>query len=113
MPGSRRPARFIIILSITRSHAIVSTICWDEHYMPKLKAAGLMIKDLREWSGKLTFTDVGALVYYLKATPWVVPGFSVETHWKYLMSLQRRLEDGEGLVFTTRRYLIQAQKISS
>jgi SAM-dependent methyltransferase len=81
-----------------------------EYYVPRLKAAGLTIKDLREWSGKMSFTDVGALVYYLKSIPWVVLGFTVETHFKFLLSLQRQLENGQTLTFTVKRYLIEAHK---
>lgn len=81
-----------------------------ELYMPLLKAAGLTITDLQEWSGKLTFMDVGAIVYYLKAVPWLVPGFSVEAHSKHLLALQSRLEGGESLSFSARKYLIEAHK---
>ena len=81
-----------------------------ERYLPQLKAAGLTIVDTQEWSGQLSFTDVGAIVYYLKAIPWLVSGFSVETHLEYLLLLQHRLEDGEGLDFTARMYLIEACK---
>ena len=81
-----------------------------EKYVPQLKAAGLTIADTREWSGKLSFTDVGAIVYYLKAVPWLVPGFSVGTHLEQLLALQRRLESGEGLTFVARKYLIEAHK---
>ena len=79
-------------------------------YVPQLKAMGLMITNLQEWSGWLSFTDVGAIVYYLKAVPWLVPGFSVETHSKQLLTLQRRLESGDGLAFVARKYMIEAQK---
>jgi hypothetical protein len=58
----------------------------------------------------MSFIDVGALVYYLKAAPWVVDGFSVETHSKDLLSLQQRLEKGGTLTFGVRRYLIEAQR---
>ena len=81
-----------------------------DKYLPQLKAAGLIIVNTQEWSGRLSFTDVGAIVYYLKAVPWLVPGFSVETHSKHLLGLQRRLENGEGLDFTARKYLIEAPK---
>jgi SAM-dependent methyltransferase len=81
-----------------------------DKYVPRLQASGLKIVDLREWSGKLAFTDVGAIVYYLKAVPWLVQGFSVETHLKQLLRLQDRLDAGEGLVFIARKYLIEAQK---
>ena len=62
-----------------------------EKYIPRLKAAGLTIVDVREWSGELAFTDVGAIVYYLKAVPWLVEGFRVESHARYLLALQERL----------------------
>lgn len=81
-----------------------------EKYVPQLEAAGLTITDTREWSGHLSFTDVGAIVYYLKAIPWLVPGFSVKTHSKYLCILQRRLESGQELAFSARKYLIEAHK---
>ena len=81
-----------------------------EFYVPQLEAAGLTIRDLREWSGKMTFSDVRALVYYLTAIPWTVQGFSVDTHGEYLICLQQRVENGEELSFVARRYLIEAIK---
>jgi SAM-dependent methyltransferase len=81
-----------------------------EKYVPRLKVGGLTIVNAQEWSGRLCFTDVGAIVYYLKAVPWLVPGFSVETHKEHLLALQRRLESGEGLAFVARKYLIEARK---
>ena len=81
-----------------------------EKYLSQLRSAGLTIVDCREWSGPLAFKDVGAIVYYLKAVPWLVDGFSVDTHLKYLEKLQDKLDAGEELVFTNRRYLIEAHK---
>jgi hypothetical protein len=81
-----------------------------EKYLPGLQEAGLEIVNVQNWSGALTFTDVGAIVYYLKAVPWLVPGFSVESHWKYLLNLQNQLEGKESLTFTARKYLIEARK---
>ena len=79
-------------------------------YVPQLKAAGLIIVNTQEWSGRISFTDVGAIVYYLKAVPWLVPGFSVETHLQNLLTLQRRLESGLDLTFSARKYLLEANK---
>ncbi len=94
--------------------AFDATPKWPEStpakYLPRLKAASLTVTDTREWSGRLAFTDVGAIVYYLKAVPWLVSGFSVETHARYLLALQNRLENGESLSFTARKYLIEAHK---
>jgi SAM-dependent methyltransferase len=79
-------------------------------YVPQLKTAGLTTTDIREWSGHISFTDVGAIVYYLKAVPWLVPGFSVEAYLQHLLSLQSRLENGESLTFSARKYLLEAHK---
>ena len=81
-----------------------------DKYVPPLKAAGLTMVNTQEWSGTLAFTDVGAIVYYLKAVPWLVPGFSVETHLICLLKLQNWLENGEALAFVARKYLIEARK---
>ena len=81
-----------------------------DFYEPELNAAGMAIKDIREWSGHIRFCDVGAVVYYLCATPWLVPGFSVDSHLESLMALQTKLDAGELLNFETRRYLIEASK---
>jgi SAM-dependent methyltransferase len=79
-------------------------------YVPLLEAAGLTIETLEEWEGRLVFADVGAIVYYLKATPWEVPGFTVKTHLPHLLALQERLEAGEELSFFAAKYLIEARK---
>ena len=79
-------------------------------YLPRLQGAGLEIVNHQDWSGELTFTDVGAIVYYLKAIPWLVPGFSVESHLKYLLNLQNQLENKGSLTFTARKYIIEARK---
>ena len=79
-------------------------------YVPRLEAAGLLVSTVNEWQGRLRFTDVGAIVYYLRAIPWEVPGFTVETHQDNLFALQSRLESGDELVFEARLYLIEAHK---
>jgi SAM-dependent methyltransferase len=79
-----------------------------DKYIPRLQAAGLRIVNVQEWTGKFAFCDVGAIVYYLKAVPWLVPGFSVATHVSHLLRLQARLDADQELAFTTRAYLIEA-----
>jgi SAM-dependent methyltransferase len=83
-----------------------------EHYVPRLEAAGLDVEKAEEWQGQLIFHDVGAVVYCLKAVPWLVPGFSVETHTYNLMRLHGRLQGKGELVFEARKYLIEAGKVS-
>lgn len=83
-----------------------------ERYVPLLEAAGLEILDAQNWTGELTFTDVGAVVYYLRAVPWLVPGFSVESHSPQLHQLQSRVDRGDALTFEAPKYLIHARKRS-
>jgi len=44
-----------------------------EDAITRLAAAGLELLQGMDWRGKTIFKDVGAVVYYLKATPWLVP----------------------------------------
>jgi len=79
-------------------------------YKNQIKSASFSIKKANEWRGKMIFRDVGAIVYYLKAIPWAVPGFSVRKHLKSLQTLEKRLDKGGKLEFTMRRFFILAQK---
>ena len=73
----------------------------------------LIVEQAADNTGAMTFTDVGALVYYLKAIPWIVPGFTVDTHLSYLLACQEKLDRGEKLQFETRQYLLKARKPKS
>ena len=76
----------------------------------ELTQAGLMIQDTKQWQGKMEFTDLGALAYYLKAVPWVINDFSVERFADKLLDLQKRLDSGHKLEFTRASFLIRAHK---
>lgn len=78
--------------------------------VPLLEAAGFEIIESEDWTGKITYTDVGAIVYYFKTVPWMIEGFSVDTHLDYLIALQKRLETEGSLQFETKKYMIEAQK---
>jgi len=65
----------------------------------QITGAGLTIERAAEWTGAITYTDLGALVYFLKAVPWVVPDFSVARSLPHLQQLQRQLERDGTLVF--------------
>lgn len=75
-----------------------------------LRAVGLDVVDVRDAEGSLTFMDVGAIVYYLRAVPWLVPGFSIDRGASTLFALQHRLEATGALVFSARTYLVQARQ---
>lgn len=75
-----------------------------------LNDAGFHVKEAKEWTGKSIFQDVGALVYLLKATPWLVDGFSVEKHLSILEKLHKRVEKNGKLIFTAKKFFILAKK---
>lgn len=79
--------------------------------LDRIITAGLIVDVAREWNGKTVFKDVGAIVYYLKAIPWIVPGFSVETHCKYLLKLQDRIDREGELAFTRKLLFVKAKKV--
>ena len=81
-----------------------------EKYLNELKKAGFKIIIAKKHKGKLRFKDVGAIVYYLRAIPWIVEGFSVNTHLPYLENLQNKLIKNKKLEFDTARFLILAKK---
>lgn len=75
-----------------------------------LTANGLRLVRGEAWTGRQAFLDVGALVYFLKAIPWIVPGFSLDTHAAALEALQDRTDASAPLSFTIERFLIEAEK---
>lgn len=78
------------------------------NFRQELENAGLQIQEALEWEGKATFTDVGALVYYLRAVPWEIPAdFSVQRYKHILLDLHSR----ETLTFSVRRFYLQATKM--
>ena len=69
---------------------------------------GFEIIHSEPWQGNVTFLDVGTVIYFMKAIPWVVPGFQVEDHMPALQSLHDRLNAQGRLDFTYTRFLIEA-----
>lgn len=80
-----------------------------DYFGRKLEEAGLTITGRQEWQGILRFADVGAIIYYLRAVPWLVPDFSIATHSHALLALQEQLDIGRALTFTTRLYTLEAR----
>jgi SAM-dependent methyltransferase len=78
--------------------------------LEKIRETNLVVEIAQEWTGKLIFKDVGAIVYYLKAVPWIVENFSVERNLDHLMALQQRLEKEGELVFCQRMMVVKTNK---
>lgn len=81
-----------------------------EDSVTRLAAAGLELLRGEDWHGKLIFKDVGAVVYYLKAVPWMVPGFSVERDFARLLLLQERIDTEGELVYAHLHYWVEAHQ---
>jgi SAM-dependent methyltransferase len=81
-----------------------------EDAITRLASAGLELLQGEDWQGKLIFEDVGAVVYTLKAIPWLVPNFSVERYFDQLLALQEQLEYEGELVYENMRYWIEARQ---
>jgi SAM-dependent methyltransferase len=81
-----------------------------DYMLDQIRETHLVVEVAQGWSGKTRIRSVGALVYFLKAVPWIVEGFSVDTHLPYLLKLQQRLEREGTLEFTTKSMLVQARK---
>ncbi|MDP9223054.1 MAG: hypothetical protein M3P18_04225 [Actinomycetota bacterium] len=58
----------------------------------QIAASGLEVVASGEGQEVLSFADVGALVWYLKAIPWAVPGFTVVAFRSRLAMLHNRIQ---------------------
>ncbi|KQX50087.1 MULTISPECIES: class I SAM-dependent methyltransferase [unclassified Streptomyces] len=74
------------------------------------EAAGLEVVDLRSESLRTEFSDIGAVVYFLRKVIWMVPGFTVDGYGDRLRQLHERIEDEGPFVAHTTRFLIEARK---
>lgn len=81
-----------------------------QEHSRRLRVAGLALEVGREWFGRMVFRDVGAIVYYLKAVPWLVRDFSVDTYAGELLDLHARLRSDGALAFREGRFLIRARR---
>lgn len=75
-----------------------------------LYEVGFLIERAEKAALKSKFMDIGAVVYYLKAIPWQVEGFAVETHYSPLVELHNIIERQGEIVATAHRFLIVARK---
>lgn len=70
----------------------------------------LLVEDARECTFPERFLDVGAVVYFLRAAPWEVPGFTVERFRSVLEALHQEIERVGFWELTAHRLLVQARK---
>jgi SAM-dependent methyltransferase len=65
--------------------------------VPALEAAGFHVGEQREETLVTRYFDVGSIVYYLKAVPWEIPDFSIESYFDELLQIQE-LIDADGFL---------------
>jgi len=78
-------------------------------FVAAAERAGLVIDRAEEWWGESAFTDVGALVYYVKATR-TVPDFSVARYEPVLRALDAELSASGALRFRCGQFVLVARK---
>lgn len=83
-----------------------------DRFVTDAERAGLVVERAEQWWGKSEFSDVGAIVYLLKALSWEVPDFTVAGYEPVLRELQSRLERDGVLRFRVGRFLLAARKAS-
>lgn len=84
---------------------------WNlERATEELEAVGFRILDSGQFSFKSRFLDIGALVYYLKAIPWEVPGFSASSFERELREVHSAIARHGSFDVTTTRFYLAASK---
>lgn len=56
-----------------------------------IESVGFVVEERHETLTYMRIFDIGALVYYLNAIPWVVPGFSIQTHRAQLRQIHAKI----------------------
>jgi SAM-dependent methyltransferase len=74
------------------------------------EAAGLVVADLRSETKRATFSDVGAVVYFLRLVVWIVPGFTVGSYMDRLEEMHNLIRRDGPFVAHSSRFLIRATK---
>lgn len=74
------------------------------------ETAGLRTENLQTARLRATFSDVGAMVYFLRVVVWIVPDFSVEKYRDRLRSLHRLIQTDGPFVAHATRFLIEGTK---
>ena len=85
---------------------------WDLKYaVNDLETHGFSILEQKEEFPLEQFKSVEVLVYFLKAVPWQVPGFSIEKHFDRLLEIHHGIQLKGSFDVKMHRFLIFAQKI--
>jgi len=75
-----------------------------------LEEAGFRLLEQREDYPITRYTDVGAIVYYLKAIPWTIPDFSVDRYFDKLVALHGLMQAEGHVDVPFHQFFIRARK---
>jgi len=86
---------------------------WNlQEALKQVEDVGLDVVDSQQTMLEAWFADVGAVVYYLKAVPWQIPGFSTKRYYSNLQELDLKIRRDGALRVTSPRFLVSATKPS-
>lgn len=87
---------------------------WKLDYAAReLADAGFHILDQKEDTPITRFFDVGAIVYYLKAIPWEIEGFSVEKYYDQLKEVHEKIQRDGFVDVRYERFLLVVEKLAT
>ncbi len=87
---------------------------WDARAaVDALEDAGLTVTDVREERVPLTFHDIGAVVYQLRAVPWQIRDFDPSRYERALRRMDAMIRTYGDFTATAHRFLVQASRIST
>jgi SAM-dependent methyltransferase len=77
----------------------------------KLQVEGFKVLRKTEEFPTTHFSDIGAVVIYLRIIPWQIPGFTIEKFLEPLRSLHQEIEEKGEFGCTSHRFLVMARKM--
>jgi SAM-dependent methyltransferase len=101
-------------LALTGSEKSENDTEWNLYFArERLKTNGFEIVDGQEIINSTRIFDVGAIVYFLTAIPWELPGFTVEKYYDKLLEIHNLINDKGylDLESNNHRFIINARKI--
>lgn len=81
---------------------------WDIDASPV--AAGFISVNKRNTVQKVTYSDIGAIVYFLKAVPWIITGFEVENYKEPLLKLHQHIKSNGSFTTRNKQLLFEMRK---
>jgi SAM-dependent methyltransferase len=76
----------------------------------QLTESRFRIIDCREEFPSATFTDIGAVVYYLKVISWQISDFTVEKYYDKLATIHNIIEEAGSFVINAHKFYLEAIK---